>query len=59
MKDTFIEQLIHWKNLAEMRELSYRKLTTYLKEHHPRVWQGYEQKVLMNFATEKDEEKHG
>jgi hypothetical protein len=46
MKDTLVEQLIYWKNLAELRELSYKQLVAHLKEHHPRVWHGYEQKVL-------------
>lgn len=59
MKDTFVEQLIYWKNLAEMRALSYKQLTDYLKAHHPRVWQGYESKVLLPAVFRvKEEEQH-
>jgi hypothetical protein len=56
MKDTLVEQLIYWKNLAELRELSYKQLVAHLKEHHPRVWHGYEQKVLTSMFPEGREE---
>ncbi len=45
MKD-MIETLIYWKNRAEQQELMHDRLVEYLKTKHPRVWQGWSQRLL-------------
>ena len=57
MSDSMVERLVKYKMLSEMQELEHSRLVNFLKTHHPRVWQGYEQKVLTNivFGPSKEE----
>jgi hypothetical protein len=52
MKDTFVEQLIRWKMIAEMQELEFTRLANYLQTKHPRVWAEYGKNTLMGIIKE-------
>ncbi len=56
MKENLVEMLVYWKNRAEQQEVLHRRLVDFLRTHHPRVWQGYEQRVLMNILFPEKEE---